>query len=126
MEFDIIPMPAPRQNYSERFNPTKRTQRYRKFQNLLFTLAKQKKYKLRVPLSLTFVMPMPKSWTKKKKEEMNGQPHTQRPDLDNLIKAFKDSLLREDSMVYEYGKMRKEWGEVGKIIVMDEREVIRT
>lgn len=36
---------------------------------------------------LTFVIPMPKSWSKKKRIEMNGKPHQQRPDVDNLIKA---------------------------------------
>jgi Holliday junction resolvase RusA-like endonuclease len=60
---------------------------------------------------------MPKSWSKKKRNELNGKPHTQRPDLDNLIKAFKDALCEDDSHVHTYYNMRKIWGEDGKIII---------
>lgn len=37
---------------------------------------------------------IPKSWSKKKQAEMLGQPHTQRPDLDNCAKALTDGLNR--------------------------------
>lgn len=74
------------------------------------------------PLSLHFVMPMPKSWSKKKKAEMIGKPHKQKPDLDNLIKAFQDAVLKEDSIVWIYGTMMKTWGENGCITV-DTKEV---
>ena len=46
-------------------------------------------------------------------------PHQQRPDLDNLIKAFKDALCEEDSHVHTYGVMKKVWGEEPKIMVHD-------
>ena len=69
------------------------------------------------PLSLKFVIEMPKSWSKKKKAEMDGKPHQSKPDLDNLIKAFKDALLKDDSKVWRYGRMMKVWGKRGLIIV---------
>jgi Holliday junction resolvase RusA-like endonuclease len=69
------------------------------------------------PLSLHFVLPMPKSWSKKKREAMKNKPHTQKPDLDNLVKAFKDALLAEDSDVWMYKLIMKTWGEEGCIIV---------
>jgi Holliday junction resolvase RusA-like endonuclease len=68
-------------------------------------------------LSLTFIIPMPKSWPAKKRELMNGAPHMQKPDLDNLIKAFKDALFDDDSVVHTYGSMTKRWGDAGSIIV---------
>ena len=34
---------------------------------------------------IEFYIQMPKSWSKKKKAKMNGEPHKQRPDLDNYI-----------------------------------------
>ena len=72
-------------------------------------------YKLTIPLSITFYITMPKSWSKRKKEQMNGKPHKSRPDLDNLLKAFKDALLKEDSHVWQYGKIEKRWADVGSI-----------
>ena len=37
------------------------------------------------PLSIVFLMPMPKSWSKKKKAQKVGTPHNQDPDLDSKI-----------------------------------------
>ena len=34
-----------------------------------------------------FEMPMPKSWSKKKRAAMDGKPHQSVPDADNLVKA---------------------------------------
>jgi len=50
--------------------------------------------------SLIFHVKMPKSWSKKKKEAMNGRPHEQTPDLDNLLKGFMDALCKEDKHIY--------------------------
>ncbi len=50
---------------------------------------------------VVFHVKMPKSWTKKKKKELVGKPHQQRPDLDNFVKAFNDALKEEDSTVYK-------------------------
>ncbi|HEN8204432.1 TPA: RusA family crossover junction endodeoxyribonuclease [Proteus mirabilis] len=63
---------------------------------------------------LTFVIPMPKSWSKKKRIEMNGKPHQQRPDVDNLIKAVMDAIFDEDCKVWNISAS-KLWGEQGKI-----------
>lgn len=65
--------------------------------------------------NLTFILPMPKSWSKKKKAEMNNTPHQSKPDLDNLIKAFKDCLCDNDSYVHTYNNIKKIWGYEGAI-----------
>ena len=57
---------------------------------------------------IEFHIPMPKSWSKKKKELHNGNPHKQRPDLDNYIKAWCDSVFEEDSVVWRF-KASKRW-----------------
>lgn len=36
----------------------------------------------------------PSSWSKKKRNALLGAPHTQRPDLDNCVKAILDGLNR--------------------------------
>lgn len=67
---------------------------------------------------LVFTIPMAKSWSKKKKREYDGQPHQQKPDKDNLEKAFLDCLCDEDSHVFD-GRVTKIWGQEGRIDVYD-------
>ena len=57
---------------------------------------------------IEFYIEMPKSWSKKKKSLHNGAPHKQRPDLDNYIKAWCDSVFEEDSVVWRF-KASKRW-----------------
>ena len=64
--------------------------------------------------SITFGMPMPNSWSKKKKLEMDGQPHTQRPDIDNLAKALFDALYEDDSGIHTVA-LKKVWSVNGYI-----------
>lgn len=69
---------------------------------------------LPIPCRLTFTLAMPQGWTPKKKEAMNGQPHLQMPDLDNLLKATVDALLKQDSHVWSF-QAEKRWGYEGSI-----------
>ena len=47
---------------------------------------------------LTFDIPIPKSWTRKRKELMAEEGHTQKPDLDNYVKTILDAC---NGVVYE-------------------------
>ena len=67
--------------------------------------------------SLIFVIPMPDSWSEKKKREFDGKPHKQRPDLDNLLKSLQDCLCKEDKHIYHIGDMNKCWGKQGLIMI---------
>lgn len=69
-----------------------------------------------VKLRVVAVFQIPKSWTKKKKEDAardGGAFHTQRPDGDNILKAIKDGLNRiawvDDSQVADV-RCVKRWG----------------
>ena len=104
---------------SDRWKKRPAVLRYRDYCDQLRLLCEKEKYQIKNPLSLVFVLPMPKSWSKKKKKFMNSKPHTSRPDLDNLIKAFQDALAEEDSHIHTYSKMHKMWGYDGKIIIID-------
>lgn len=59
------------------------------------------------PLSIKvrFFMPMPDSWSNKKKAELGGEPHVSRPDLDNLVKTVADAIngiaYGDDSQIYK-------------------------
>lgn len=49
-----------------------------------------------------FYIPMPPSWSKKKRNEKCFTLHKSRPDLDNIIKGCFDSLLKEDKAQADY------------------------
>ena len=61
---------------------------------------------------------MPKSWSRKKREQLDGQPHLQKPDLDNLAKALLDAFYRDrdDAHVWRFSAIEKRWAEEGCII----------
>lgn len=67
---------------------------------------------------VTFIMPMPKSWSMKRKMEMNGEPHQQKPDSDNMLKAIMDAVYSDDSVVFDI-RVSKYWGWKGEIIIDD-------
>ncbi|KFI30974.1 Holliday junction resolvase [Haematobacter missouriensis] len=64
------------------------------------------------------------SWSKKRRAEAMGQPHTQKPDGDNLLKAIKDGLNRiawsDDAQVSD-SRVMKRWGERAETRVTVER-----
>lgn len=45
-----------------------------------------------IDVKMIFFMPIPKSWSKKKKDQAVGEFHTKKPDADNLVKGVFDSL----------------------------------
>ena len=59
-------------------------------------------------LRILFAVPMPESWSKKKRSQMNGQPHQQRPDVDNYVKAVFDALSEDDSHIWQFSA-EKRW-----------------
>lgn len=75
---------------------------------------------LPVNLKLVFHIQMPKSWSKKKRAELVGMPHQQKPDIDNLIKSVLDSLLSDDACVWRC-TAEKRWAEEGAIEIEADR-----
>jgi Holliday junction resolvase RusA-like endonuclease len=72
-----------------------------------------------VPLSgahVKFLIPMPPSWTDKKKMEMQDQPHQQRGDVDNFLKALLDAVYLDDKEVWDI-RVTKVWSERGAIVI---------
>lgn len=81
-----------------------------KFREDLQWLARMANYKLGSVLSVRFEI-------RTRFRQRWGTPHTLRPDLDNLIKNFKDALATNDAYVWRYRDCEKVWGEKGRIIV---------
>ena len=125
--FDVIPMGAVRMTQSDRWktNPThidpkKRqrpaVQKYFAFKTLLTLQAKQVGFELGKHLEAVYLIPMPSSWSEKKKEKMNGLPCESKPDTDNITKAIKDTLKKDDGDVW-WEKAEKRWAYKGSIII---------
>lgn len=112
-EYPIIPVAKPRMTQSDKWKKRPETARYWAFKDAV------REHGLTLPdcnYHVIFTVPMPKSWSKKKRAEMNGKPHQQRPDKDNFEKALLDAVFGEDSHVWD-GRATKLWGEVGNIRV---------
>ena len=111
--YDITPVPKPRMTKSDRWKKRDCVQRYWDFKDEI----KEAMPSLPDSYHVFFIMPMPKSWAKKKKAAMEFQPHRQKPDKDNLEKALLDALHTDDSHVWD-GRVTKIWGYKGQIVVI--------
>jgi Holliday junction resolvase RusA-like endonuclease len=124
VKIDIKPCAKPRATQRDKWNPSDATKRYRVFADELRLKAKVAKLKPSGAMCVDFFFSMPKSWSKKKKGEMLGKPHQQRPDLDNLIKAVKDALYNgnlfepDDSTIWNV-VARKYWYDEDQIVIYD-------
>jgi Holliday junction resolvase RusA-like endonuclease len=112
---DITPVPKPRQTRSDKWKKRPSVMRYRAFAD---------EVRLRLPsdfdlnyTGIQFCLPMPKSWNDEKRQEMDGKPHTQVPDLSNLLKALEDAVYADDSTIHTYEKLTKIWGKHGSISI---------
>lgn len=82
---------------------------------------------LPVAVAIDFYMEMPASWSNNKKMDMDGEVHTQRPDVDNLMKLTLDSLngvlYQSDSQIYKI-TATKQWAKKGRTVLsVDTRDV---
>lgn len=96
MIYDITPVPKPRQTRSDKWKKRPCVMRYRAFADE----CRAKGVTVENRDSIKFFMPMPKSWSKGKKIIMSGAAHKQKPDIDNLLKAIMDAVLKEDSHIH--------------------------
>lgn len=62
-----------------------------------------------VSIGFVAMFKMPKSWSKKKKEEMNGKLHKSKPDLSNLLKGIEDALTDKDETISILLGSSKHW-----------------
>lgn len=126
---DVIPMGAVRMTQSDKWktnpnhkDPLKRqrdcVRRYFEFKNKVVETCNITGYKIKNHLDVVFFIPMPESWSSKKKEKMNGMPHKSRPDVDNLGKGFMDAILKEDGQVWSF-KAEKRYAYKASILIFE-------
>ena len=116
MIIPITPIGKPRMTKADAWKQRPCVLKYWEYKNKLRELLPD--YEVPEILSgIVFVLPMPTSWSKKKKDQHNNAPHKAKPDLDNIVKGFKDCLCKNDSYVHRYDNISKVWGHEGQIII---------
>ena len=113
MKYNITPCAKPRMTQKDKWSRRPATETYWVFKDEV------KRLKLDLPESganIIFMIPMPQSWSKKKKLKMVGTPHKQKPDLDNLIKGLGDAVYQDDSCISDICA-NKIWAVRGAIII---------
>ena len=116
---DIAPCPKPRMTQADKWRKRQSVMKFFAFRDAVKQDESWKTFELldMDSFEIEFHVPMPKSWSKKKKADMDKRPHQQRPDLDNYLKAWKDSVYEEDAIVWRV-KASKLWTDgLGHIIV---------
>ena len=96
--YHIQPMGKPRMTRADKWKKRPEVMRYRAFCDHVRLLG------VSLPEAyshVTFILPMPKSWSNKKRAQMNGKPHQGKPDLDNLMKSLMDALFEDDTHIWD-------------------------
>ncbi len=113
MIYNICPVAKPRMTRSDKWKKRPATAKYWAFCDQV----RLEKVKFESGNHVVFYIPMPRSWSKKRQEEMLGEPHTPTPDLDNLVKALGDAIYENDSCLWDY-RATKRWSETGRIEIL--------
>jgi len=111
--YQINPQTKPRMTRSDKWKQRPCVMRYRAFKDKVRELG------IKIPeqgCQVIFFIPMPKSWSQKKKDSMCGMPHQSTPDIDNLCKGLLDALYKDDSHIYDI-RIKKIWNNFGHIVV---------
>lgn len=117
IKYQITPVGKPRMTRSDKWKQRPPVLRYRVFCDEVRLNG------VTLPASgahVVFVLPMPASWSQKKRNLMRDQPHQQKPDFDNLIKSLLDAIFDDDAHVWD-ARVSKIWGDEGAIIIQEGR-----
>ena len=117
MLINVTPVAKPRMTRSDKWKKRPIVLKYRNFKDELRPYLKDiTRITKTGKLALIFYLPMPESWSKKKRADMANRPCLKKVDIDNLIKAFLDAVCKEDSHIYEISAI-KYWDYTGSIIL---------
>lgn len=115
--FPVTAVGKPRMTQRDKWMDRDPVVRYRLMKQAVLLFAEQNNFVISDTLSILFIMPMPKHWSNKKREKMNGAPHQVKPDIDNLLKSFMDILAPKNDSHIHTVKIRKVYGLEGRIVV---------
>ena len=100
---EFAPMGKPRMTQADRYRKRDCVSRYWAYKDELRLAVREV---LPDTIEMGFAIPMPPSWSSKKRAAMMGQPHRQKPDFDNLEKGFTDALLKEDCRIWAASSLK--------------------
>lgn len=115
VSFAVTPMGKPRMTQRDKWKKRDVVVRYHAFKDELRLCVNQIP-NLRATiesgivdtLSWTAFLPMPASWSKRRKADLAGTLHRAKPDRDNIDKAIMDALFTDDSGIAS-GTIVKRW-----------------
>ncbi len=113
--YHIKPVAKPRMTRSDKWKKRKCVVQYWAFKDQV------KLMNIQIPeggCHITFVVPMPPSWSEKKRVRLIGKPHHLIPDIDNFLKGLLDAVFISDSHIWDV-RATKIWGVKGMITVED-------
>jgi len=123
LNIKIHPVSKPRMTRADTWKKRPCVTRYWAYKDELKEKIKELDIKVEDDLFLEFYMPMPKSWSKKKKLDLLNKPHQQKPDIDNLVKGVMDAIFKEDSHVHTiYAK--KIWAKEASITFIEGKNLV--
>lgn len=96
MFLPISPVSKPRMTRADAWKKRACVLRYWSFKDAV----RESGLSIPVKCKLTFYIEMPKSWSQKRRVEQEGKPHTQKPDIDNLIKGLLDAVFADDAHIW--------------------------
>jgi len=118
IRFDINPIGAVRMTKADAWRKRPAVLRYWAFKDSLrLQAARHNLPKDPLIVNLEFYIPMPDSWSEKKKADMDTTWHRQKPDKDNCEKSVTDTLWPDDDSCIAGGSTEKFWAYKGSIIM---------
>ena len=86
-----------------------RLEKYNEYKDAICMLGKKHQFSFpNQGCHIRFYVPVPPSWSQKKKTRFHGTLHQAKPDIDNFVKAIFDSLFTEDKHVAHF-QASKRW-----------------
>ena len=113
--FNVVPVAAPRMTHADRWKRRPCVVKYFEYRDQVRNQAQAMGVTLSERFSVQFYLPMPRSWSKRKRQDHDGKPHQVKPDADNLAKGFFD-CFGEDKHVWSV-QITKTWHDIGRITV---------
>jgi len=112
IEYPLTPHSKPRMTQRDKWKGRPVVLSYFAFRDAVRAL----NVELPIPCKVTFYVPMPSSWSAKKRLAMLGEPHQSKPDIDNFLKGLLDAVFEDDSAVWSIWA-EKRWRDTPGIYV---------
>lgn len=103
----VTPMGKPRIRRGEQDARAQKWRRFKRDVQILWNAATTKPFP-ESEYRIFFILPMPDSWSREKREQRALTKHQSKPDKDNLEKAVLDALCANDQHIWD-GRVTKLW-----------------